>query len=245
MSAERLEAADLEAWRRFIAERAPTQRDRLFAAYLPYAYGLAARFRKARSGRDIELDDLRQYAAEGLLQAIDRYDPEQGAPFESFAARRIFGQMTDGLARSTEYRQQIAVRSRTRAERLASLTPASPPQDGALAALADLAIELALGFLLDEEGAVIGGQAPASHEANAYQSLAWSQTVSRVAAAVRSLPDPDGAVVRLHYLEGLEFARIAERLALSRGRVSQIHASALSRLRRRLPRADHLSLSQR
>ena len=41
-------------------------------------------------------------------------------------------------------------------------------------------------------------------------------------------------MIRQHYDNGLSFARIAEMLELSRGRVSQLHRSALTRLRKRI-----------
>lgn len=235
-----------DLWRAYSAAPSDDLRQHLFAMHLDYAHGVAARIRRERSGADLDLEDLKQYAAEGLLHAIDRYKAVQGTTFHAFAARHVSGRILDGIAENSERRRQSATRQRVRSERLRSLMPQKPRgARDALDALADLAVELALGFMLDETGLVIGGEAPLSQAPNAYESLVWGQTVRRVTDALNALPDQEKMVVRRHYLDGLEFARIAEDLDLSRGRVSQIHAAAMNRLRKRLPKLDHLALTAR
>lgn len=232
---------DPDVWRAFAADPGGPARGRIFEAYLPFSRRVAARVRKERPGDDLDMDDLRQHAAEGLLQAMDRFEPERGVAFEAFAARRIAGCIIDGIGASSESRRQSAFRNRIRAERTRSLRPDDVDRlstADALQALADLAVSLAIGFMLDEAAAP--GDAPVAPGPSAYDSVAWNDTVRRMVSAIGSLPEQERAIVRLHYLEGLEFARIADTLSLSRGRISQIHASALDRLRKRLPRADHL-----
>ena len=224
--------------------RAPTAKTReaLFTAYLPFAKSVAGRIRRQRRGADIEIGDLHQLAATGLLEAIDRFDPDRGSPFTAFAARRIAGSIHDGIAASSELRRQASHKSRLRSDRVRSLTRSGQDTssiDAAMSALADLVVDLALGFMLEEAGYSAGPEA-SSRTPTAYESLAWSQTVRRVTAAIEDISDPEQTVIRLHYLEGLEFVRIAEAMGLSKGRISQIHASALGALRRRLPRPDNL-----
>lgn len=232
---------DPDVWRAFATDPGGPARGRIFEAYLPFSRRIAARIRKERPGADLDMDDLRQYAAEGLLQAMDRFEPERGIAFEAFAARRIAGCIIDGIGASSESRRQSAVRNRIRAERTRSLSPDNVDRlstADALQVLADLAVSLAVGFMLDE--AAVLGETPVAPGPSAYDSVAWTDTVKRMVSAIETLPEQERTVVRLHYLEGLEFARIADTLSLSRGRISQVHAAALDRLRRRLPRADHL-----
>lgn len=236
---------DDDLWRSLERDPAGPARLRLFERYLPFSRRVAARVRRERPGDDLDVDDLRQHAAEGLLQAIDRFDRGQGAPFEAFAARRIAGSVIDGIGASSEARRRSAFRRRIRTERARSLAARDPETlstADAMKALSALAVDLALGFMLDDasDTAHIEKQA---RSPNAYESLAWADTVRRLAAAVESMPDPEGTVIRLHYLEGLEFARIADTLSLGRSRIAQIHAAALQRLRKRLPRSDQLHLS--
>lgn len=233
-----------DVWAKARSAGGEALRARIFEAYLPFARDVARRIRRERPGADLDIDDLRQYAAEGLLQAIDRFDPERGVPFEAYAGRRISGAVMDGVAASSESRRRGTFRSRLRAERLRSLRPAAVDRltsSQALDALAALAAELAVGFILDDAAVAQAGHV-ASIGPNAYESLAWAETTRRIVSAVQALPEHERQVVRMHYLEGLEFARIADTLSLSRGRISQIHAAALGRLRKRLPGQDQLFL---
>ena len=68
-------------------------RDELVTGYLPVAQHIARRF----AGRGEPLDDLVQVATVGLINAVDRFSPERGADFFSFAVPTI----------------SLAVRSRT------------------------------------------------------------------------------------------------------------------------------------
>jgi RNA polymerase sigma-B factor len=74
---------------RLRAHRSAEQRDQVFRRFLPLARSLAARYR--RSGEPLE--DLEQVASIGLLNAIDRFDPERGAAFSSFAVPTILGEL--------------------------------------------------------------------------------------------------------------------------------------------------------
>jgi RNA polymerase sigma-B factor len=64
-------------------------RDELARRYLPLARKLAARYANPNE----PLEDLMQVASLGLLKAIDRYSPERGTPFSSFAVPTILGEL--------------------------------------------------------------------------------------------------------------------------------------------------------
>jgi RNA polymerase sigma-B factor len=70
---------------------APSRADRQAAVerYLPLAHRLAGRYRHSSE----PIDDLRQVAAIGLLNAIDRYDPARGTSFASYAIPTILGEL--------------------------------------------------------------------------------------------------------------------------------------------------------
>ncbi|MDT6984109.1 RNA polymerase sigma factor SigF [Streptomyces lusitanus] len=64
-------------------------RDEIVRAWLPMAHRLAGRFRS----RGESYDDLRQVAALGLVKAVDRYDPDLGSAFESYAVPTVTGEI--------------------------------------------------------------------------------------------------------------------------------------------------------
>jgi RNA polymerase sigma-B factor len=74
---------------RFSRTRRKTERDALFERYLPLARSLAARYRHTSE----PYDDLLQVASIGLLKALERYDPQRGHAFSSFAVPTILGEL--------------------------------------------------------------------------------------------------------------------------------------------------------
>lgn len=223
-------------WRRLRFEAEGECRETLFNRYVALARLLARRQSRRHAMLRAERADLEQFAFEALLQAIDRYDPLRGIPFIAFARRRILGALADGMGRLSEVGAQIRIRRRLEQERLRSLAVADvepTPEDDALARLAQLSMGLALGLMLEgtslfaDENDVDPGPSP-------YDTLEWRQLQARLAREVERLPAKEAAVVRQHYNHGLNFAQIARLLELSRGRVSQLHGSALGRLRKRM-----------
>lgn len=220
--------AEASLWRRARFEDDTGSRETLFNRYVVLAKSVAARhFRRRR--RAIERGDLEQLAFEGLLQAIDRFDPLQGVPFGAYARPRIAGNVADGATRMTEIEAQIGRRHRMHQERLRTLSidRAADPLD----ALADLVVDLAIGLMLEGTG-MLADEAAADARPNAYEGLAWRQTQAALVKAMGELPQGERTVIRQHYQTGMSFAHIAELLRLSRGRVSQLHRSAVERLRR-------------
>ncbi|HSS04814.1 MAG TPA: SigB/SigF/SigG family RNA polymerase sigma factor [Solirubrobacterales bacterium] len=82
-------ARDVELWRKFARDHDPAIREELVRRNMPFAKRLALRYR----GASESFDDLLQVANLGLLNAIDRFDPERGIPFTAFASPTILGEL--------------------------------------------------------------------------------------------------------------------------------------------------------
>lgn len=219
-------------WRRFRFERELRCREQLFTRYRGLARSLAVRQLNGRPRNGIEQGDMEQFAYEGLLHAIDRYDPLRGIPFGAFARRRIIGSIADGASRMTEIDAQYSYRRRVENERIRSLG-LDPSAADPLRALADLATGLAMGLMLEGTSLVEPADG-ADHRLNAYESLAWRELQALIVREIGRLPDREAVIVRQHYENGISFTHIAQLLGLTKGRVSQLHASALTRLRARI-----------
>jgi RNA polymerase sigma factor for flagellar operon FliA len=233
-------------WRALRTEGSTAAREILFSTYASFARQIATRhFRDRRSG-DIEHQDLCQLAFAGLLEAIDRFDPDRGLPFRGYASRRISGSILDGVAKMSEMREQISFRNRMRADRVRSLT-AEALDDLSIAeamqALSDIVAGLAVGFMLESGGLVVADGEP-DRRPTAYESLAWKDTLRRLGRELEDLPDRDRAILRHHYLDSMTFEQIGALLGLSKGRISQLHRSALGMLRRRLVRSDDFTFER-
>lgn len=81
--------SERELWARFGENRDRATREELARRYLPFAKNLALRYR----GASESFDDLMQVASLGLVNAIDRFDPERGTPFAAFASPTILGEL--------------------------------------------------------------------------------------------------------------------------------------------------------
>lgn len=222
--------AEASLWRRLRFEDDPGARERLFDRYFVLARAIGARLFRRRGTACVERGDFDQYACEGLLQAIDRYDPLRGVPFSAFARRRITGNIADGIAAMSEVGAQLSFRNRIERERLRSLIRDDPD---ALTALSDLAVGLALGLMLDGTGLVADEAAP-DRRPTAYDTLAWQETQALLVREVSRLPEKEAIVIRQHYDHGLPFAQVAQLIGVTAGRISQLHRSGLERLRKKL-----------
>ena len=234
----RPERAEALLWVRLTCDRAQRAREALFNRYAPLARSLARRY--ALRGRDASfMRDSEHWAYEGLLQAIDSFDPLRGAPFEAFARHRIIGAVRDGFARASEIDAQHSYRRRLERERLKSVKDRSGgnKEPDAIEALAEIAVGLAVGLMLEGTG-LIADEQETDPRPMPYESVAWTQTRAKLAREVEKLSPAEATVIRQHYEHGLLFSQVAQLLGVTKGRVSQLHKSALLKLRKRVSKEE-------
>lgn len=242
-------AAENVLWRQ-LRERGDTgARAALLDLHLPYARTVAATYYRRRLHDEIEFDDYLQFARLGMVEAMERFDPDQGALFRTFAARRMHGAILDGLERCTEKQQQIAARQRVQKERLADVRDALGPTrhaDDLFRHLAQVGIGLALCHLLEGTGMVDAGEASTSGHAATdghYASVELARLKRRLAKLVDRLVPQQRTVIRAHYLQEQPFDEVARSLGVTRARISQIHRAGLAALRDLLAAEGHVDVS--
>jgi RNA polymerase sigma factor for flagellar operon FliA len=182
---------------------------------------------------ELEFDDFHQYALVGLLEAIDRFDPAKGVSFSTYATHRIRGAVLNGVEKVAEKQQQIIARRRVLADRATALKNQSTQPKGVeelIATLAEIAIGLALGCMLEGSGLYRSDPEEAQPD-TAYNRYELKQLAERLRTLVDTLPEKERLIIKLHYLHGIKFDEIAQELHLSKGRISQLHHTALARLR--------------
>ncbi|HYD79859.1 MAG TPA: sigma-70 family RNA polymerase sigma factor [Paucimonas sp.] len=214
-------------WRSWRIERDSAARERLIRLHMGYACALAAKAFSRRYNDEFEFAEYMQCATIGLLEAVDRFDPQYPASFRTFATPRIQGAILDGIERLSEQQQQISARQRILAERAASVC--GERADDLFRQLAETAIGLAVGYLL-EGSSMYQSEEPTLPD-NGYSRLELRQLQERVRGLVEKLPEREKLVIKYHYLNHLQFETIAQIFSVSKGRVSQIHKRALAQLR--------------
>ncbi|MBA4707108.1 sigma-70 family RNA polymerase sigma factor [Aquitalea aquatica] len=206
-----------------------SQRETLIESHLPLVRILAAQIFAKRIGDSFEFHDLFQWGVIGLLEAVERYRSDSGVMFKTYAEYRIRGEILDNLASTSEVASQMSARKkilRERAQNLEVDDDASDPFE----MLKSLSIGFAIGFMLEDSGLFQAEVEPEGQDL-AYQSLELKQLKRSLLIHLQSLSVAQQKVLRLHYLQGVPFVEIAGLLAVSKGRVSQLHKEGLAALR--------------
>lgn len=219
-------------------------RDELAARYLPRANGVARRLRS----RGEPLDDVAQVASLGLLKAIERFDPEQGAAFWTFALPTIAGEVKRyyrdacwavHVPRALQERVLLVQRGMTRlAGRLGRSPTARELAESLGLTHEDVVDALEAGSAFDprsldaqvggseDEGATFGELLGGEDE-----GLEAAEGRAVVGPALRTLCDRDRLILQLRFVEDMTQTEIAERVGVSQMHVSRLLRGALDRLR--------------
>jgi len=217
-------------WRAFRLEGNDAARMELADHYLPLARRIAASLFVRRIGNELEFADYMQYASVGLLEALEKYDPDLGAAFETYATYRIRGAVLNGIEQGSERLAQNEYRKQLRKERIDSLgnDAHSLEEPELFQMLVDVTVGLALGYMLEDSG--LTGTAEKCVP-DPYESYEIRRITENLRVVVEALPDRERMIIRQHYFESISFNVIAKLLGISKGRVSQIHARALLLIR--------------
>lgn len=223
-------------------------RARLVELHLPLLRSLALRYRDF----GLPLDDLVQEGAIGLLEAIERYDPARGAPFEPYARFRIRRAMRNALtnqARLIRLPKHVIERRRALERAEARLVSAGArPTPAALAAATGLSLPAVLEaraatrpLSLDEpllpDGSTLESVVAHPSAGNLAEGAADRDRVERLTRALTRLPARQQRILSARWgLDGTPRAttELARELALSPRRTQTIGRQALDALRRDL-----------
>lgn len=211
-------------WTRWRVHGEVDARQELFEEHLPWVRTVARQvFLRVRL-RTVEWADYVHLASVGLLEAIDRYQPERGVPFTAFARLRVRGAVFNGLH---EFRDHAGAprRSDRHAERTTAL--AEERGDGDLDEVISATIGLAFGFLLEQQS--LSGED--AQTCSGYRSVEADQLERVLKKSVEGLPERERFIVRAHYYQQLSFTEIAGILKVTKGRISQMHTQALKRMK--------------
>jgi RNA polymerase sigma factor for flagellar operon FliA len=246
-----VDAAIQALWREFRSCPHQRLRERLVLHYAPLVKYVAGRVGTGLPTH-VDVGDLVQSGIFGLIDAIEKFDPERGLRFETYAMQRIRGAILDDL-RSQDWVPRV-VRSRLReAERALERLGARlhrTPTDTELAEelgiglddLRDLYGQLRLTSVVALEDLVAAGKdsgslvdtLPDDGAVDPVAVLVDRDNRRQLAEAIAQLTERDRIVVSLYYFESLTLAEIGKVLGVTESRVSQLHTRAVLRLRARL-----------
>jgi RNA polymerase sigma-B factor len=241
MTADRSVAEDAEVlgWFRRLPD--PDARERLAERFLPLAQHLAGRFAGRGEGRA----DLTQVASLGLVHAIDRFDPDRGVRFSTFATVTIVGELKRHFRdrgwsiRVPRALQEAALLVNKTVVVLSQELGRSPTVDE-IAERSELSVEAVLEALeavqayttsslqapLGEDGATAGDLLGADDP-----RLSISDEWMTLAPALQRLPERERRILFLRFFKDMTQTEIAEELGISQMHVSRLLTQTLAQLR--------------
>ncbi|MET1036855.1 MAG: FliA/WhiG family RNA polymerase sigma factor [Aeromicrobium sp.] len=217
-------------------------RERLIVQYAPLVKYVAGRVR-AGLPPQVEQADLISDGVIGLMDAIDKFEPQRGLQFQTYAVRRIRGAIIDGLRRSDWVPRSVRDKFREidAAQVALERRLGRTPEDTEVAA--ELSISVA--ELRSVYGKISYTHVGSIDEMGSAYENASAQGLSFLAdhdrddppeflRVVHQLPERDRVIVALYYWERFTLAEIGMVLGISESRVSQLHTRAMLTLRRHM-----------
>ncbi len=222
-------------------------KNQLLAQHAPLVKKLA-HLMKAKLPPSVEVDDLIQAGMIGLLDAVNRYEENHGAQFETYAVQRIRGSMLDEL-RSSDWMprsmrqnmRKIEVAMNTLQQRLGR-----SPNESEVAAQLKLSLPAYQEMLSDGGGHQLvyyedfhEGEGN-EHFLDRYctdasddplQSLMNSGFRDAVIEAIEALPEREKILMGLYYEQEMNLKEIGAVMGVSESRVCQLHGQAIARMR--------------
>jgi len=226
------------------------ERERLLLEHLPQVHFVARRIH-LRLPQQVLLEDLVHAGILGMIDAVRKYDPAKNVQLKHYAEFRIRGAILDSLRlvdwspralrRQARRMEEASARCQARLGREASEIELAEEMQISLTTLQRLQRDLRgleVGSLQAETDDV--GERDTydsiadSEEENPYDQALRAERKELLERAIGELPPREREVLALYDFQELTMKQVGERLRIGESRVSQIHTSALSRLRTRL-----------
>jgi RNA polymerase sigma factor for flagellar operon FliA len=237
----------VEEPRSAVPELDGSERDRLLLEHLPMVRYLARRIHE-RLPQHVELDDLVSAGVMGLMDALRKFDHNKKVQFKSYAQFRVRGAILDSLRMLDWSPRELRRKGRAVQDAMQSLTQrlGRSPNEQEVAAEMDLDLDQYQALLGDLKGLEIGSLNMERSEDSGEEELAYlagspnddplfrclqGEMKQRLIDAIDDLPEKERMVLTLYYYEELTMKEIAQALGVVESRVSQIHSSAVLKIR--------------
>ena len=244
--------SEKELWDRFRNKNDASAREDLILKYMGLVKYVVDRL-SMKTPSTIEYNDLCSCGIIGLVSAVDRFDPNLGNKFQTYAICRIRGEILDeskrmGWVPRPLYKKNIEIE-----QVFASLQAqlGRPAEEEEVAEAMSIELEELQQAISDYSRAslaslydIVGGQGENEEvylidllgdpDSKVAESVEQDEIEHLIVGEIDALPDQEKKVVALYYKENLTLKEIGVLLRVTESRISQIHAKAMLRIRGRL-----------
>jgi RNA polymerase sigma factor for flagellar operon FliA len=252
-AAELQQAANAEMWARYMKKRDAGVRESLILQYAPLVKYVMGRLAISLPSI-LDYEDILSFGTIGLIEAVERFDPEKGVKFETYAISRIRGAIIDALRSLDRLPRSVRQKAKEADQAIIALTHdlGRDPTDEEVAELLGISPEAYRKHLIDASWVTVsldansaggdedddGGEiaVPDPDEQDISLGLEQQELIGELGQAIRELPDREQLVLSLYYKDELTMREVSKVLGISESRVCQLHARALTRLRTAIAR---------
>ena len=223
------------------------ERQATILKYYPLVRKIAFRI-SAGLPKHIDVEDLIHIGIVGLIEAIDRYNPQHSPSFSAYAQIRIQGSILDNLRKQDWVPRSVRDRSnrierakhelqgrlqrRPNSEEIAKHLFMSPKDFQAYLRKADVRVLLSTEDLVGENFKI--GDKIADNTNDPQQTSIEQEHNTLIAFKLTQLKPREQLIVRMYYFEDYSFKEIAEQMGITESRISQIHSNVKIKLRKML-----------
>lgn len=253
-----MESDSKKLWNDYMEQKSLESKEELIVHYISLVQKIANKL-SGQLPDNYYKDDLFSYGVFGLIEAIERFNPELGIPFPSYASKRIKGSMLDGIRKE----DWVPVTTRKKAKLVEAAFHKLETAEQRSCSDEEVAAELGISLeeyrswlnniqyitvisldepVAEDESAAIRDMVRDEMSPNPLAAVEDQELKNMLARAIGELPEKEKTVVSLFYYNDLSNKEIAQVLELSDSRVSQLHTKAILRLRGKLARFQQLQV---
>lgn len=253
-SNKELSAAELQQqandvlWARYVKDREPEVREQLILQYAPLVKYVMGRLAISLPAI-LDYEDILSFGTIGLIEAVERFEPDKGVKFQTYGISRVRGSIIDALRSLDRLPRSVRQKAKSADAAILSLTNrlGREPSEDEIADSMGITSQAYRKLLIDSSwitvsldaashsdgeedgGGEIGVADPDEEEVTA--GIERQELIGELGEAIQELPDREQVVLSLYYKEELTMREVSKVLGISESRVCQLHARALTRLR--------------
>jgi len=234
-------------WEKYLNDKEnKIYRDKLIVQYIYLARYVVGRI-KVNLPPSFSFEDIVSFGIEGLIDAIEKYHPNKGAKFESYALMRIRGSIIDKI-RSSDWLPRTIRRKikeiKIATERLKQQIGRAPttkeiadvmemPEEKITEILSS---DISINSIYDKKGTgedsvEIIDTIEDENSSKPEDAIEKIDTKKELESALKKLPERERTLLVFYYHENMTLKEIGEALKVSESRVCQLHAQAIMKLR--------------